>query len=216
MRSLRSDQSSRAEVPVSLGIASSIDELAEALFGNDDSLRKLLWWCLRHLGTAATKEDAEDALQEFSDKRLPRVIATYRPGSQSLESYVYLCLKRLCWRRGRKLKEQRRRELSLTELAADGNGSRANTKVSSDEIAAARTQAVDSLVLQEDCATVRSLLSKLSPSDQKVISLHYEHELTAAEIASQLHLSEGAVEARLHRARRRLTTALNDLRGARP
>ncbi len=73
MRSLRSDQPSRAEVPVSLGPASSVDDVVEALIGSDDSLRKLLLWCLRHLGRAATTEDA-DTVRLLTNPATARVV----------------------------------------------------------------------------------------------------------------------------------------------
>lgn len=215
MRSARSDQSSRTEVPVSLATASTVEEVVEALLSNNDSLRKLLRWCLRHLGTAATEQDAEDALQAFCTNRLSHVIVTYKPGSQSLESYIFLCLQRLCWRRAKRLKQRRRREVPLSDVAPDANGRDGHSNVPPDQIAAARTYAIDGLVLQEDRATMRSLLSNLSASDQEVLSLHYDLELTAAQIGSRLHLSEAAVELRLHRARKKLESRLKRLPGVR-
>jgi RNA polymerase sigma-70 factor (ECF subfamily) len=57
-----------------------------------------------------------------------------------------------------------------------------------------------------DC--VQSYLNRLSDSYRSVILLHDMHELTAAEIAQLLGESLANIKIRLHRARRKLSLAL--------
>jgi RNA polymerase sigma-70 factor (ECF subfamily) len=57
-------------------------------------------------------------------------------------------------------------------------------------------------------ACVQSYLNRLSDSYRAVILLHDMHELTSPEIAQLLGESLSAVKIRLHRARRKLGTAL--------
>jgi RNA polymerase sigma-70 factor (ECF subfamily) len=60
----------------------------------------------------------------------------------------------------------------------------------------------------EMSACVQSYLNRLSDSYRAVILLHDMHELTSPEIAQLLGESLSAVKIRLHRARRKLGTAL--------
>jgi RNA polymerase sigma-70 factor (ECF subfamily) len=60
----------------------------------------------------------------------------------------------------------------------------------------------------EMSACVQSYLNRLSDSYRAVILLHDMHELTSPEIAQLLGESLSAVKIRLHRARRKLATAL--------
>jgi RNA polymerase sigma-70 factor, ECF subfamily len=55
---------------------------------------------------------------------------------------------------------------------------------------------------------VRAAVQKLPPRDRQVIVLHYLEELPVAEIAGMLGLTSNAVDARLHRARKRLSEKL--------
>jgi RNA polymerase sigma factor (sigma-70 family) len=214
MRRVRSDQSSRAEPPVPLGAASSTEEVAKALIGTDASLRKMVRWCLRHLGRVATNEDAAEILQEFLAKRLARVVARYEPGAQSLESWVYLCLARFCWKHGKQLKKKRDREPSLATVTGDRDGNNGTIAPKPDEIEAARTDIINGLVREEDRVKVHSLLSTLSRQDQEVLRLHYGLELTASQIAAQLNISAAAVDGRLHHARRRFKAKMIASQGA--
>jgi RNA polymerase sigma-70 factor (ECF subfamily) len=57
---------------------------------------------------------------------------------------------------------------------------------------------------KEDIARLNEALKRLSPLDRSVLSMRYEGELHAAEIAKELGIQEGAVRVRLLRARERL------------
>lgn len=51
---------------------------------------------------------------------------------------------------------------------------------------------------------LRAALARLSPRERAVLALHWEEELSPAEIAQALELAPGAVRVALHRARKRL------------
>lgn len=63
----------------------------------------------------------------------------------------------------------------------------------------------------ETSARVREAVAELPAKDREVIVLYYLEALPTAEIAAMLNLSAGAVDVRLHRARRRLKESLGDL-----
>src|SRR5207244_2919913 len=65
------------------------------------------------------------------------------------------------------------------------------------------------LVLDERRTLVREALSRLPPRDAEVLWLKYGEDWSYRELADHLGVSEGAVEARLHRARQRLREALS-------
>src|SRR5439155_22565197 len=68
-------------------------------------------------------------------------------------------------------------------------------------------------VLRDDTtARVRAAVQSLRPRDREVIVLFYLEELAGADIADLLGISTGAVDARLHRARKRLKEKLADLK----
>jgi RNA polymerase sigma-70 factor (ECF subfamily) len=62
----------------------------------------------------------------------------------------------------------------------------------------------------EEGGAIRSLLTKLRPSDRAAIVLRYWHDMSINEIAETLGISVGAAKTRLHRARKRLATGLQE------
>lgn len=67
---------------------------------------------------------------------------------------------------------------------------------------------LDWLVLDERRHLVREALGRLSRRDVEILLLKYTEDWSYRELAAHLGVGEGAVEARLHRARRRLREAL--------
>lgn len=67
---------------------------------------------------------------------------------------------------------------------------------------------LDWLLAQERCSLLRSALQQLPMRDAQILRLKYSEDWTYQQIASHLGLSVRAVEARLHRARKRLRLAL--------
>ena len=71
--------------------------------------------------------------------------------------------------------------------------------------------AADRLTLETEAGLrVRSAVAALPPRDREVVVLYYLEGRPVAETAEALGVSPGAVEVRLHRARQRLRTMLND------
>jgi len=58
--------------------------------------------------------------------------------------------------------------------------------------------------------TVEQALQRLDGTDRDVIRLRYGEDLTQAEVARRLGMPEGTVKVRLHRARGRLRTLLEE------
>ncbi|MCA9237502.1 MAG: sigma-70 family RNA polymerase sigma factor [Planctomycetales bacterium] len=74
--------------------------------------------------------------------------------------------------------------------------------------AGAEPDPLDWLLAQEQQQLVRRALGTLGAQDAEILLLKYTEDWSYRELAAQLGLSASAVEARLHRARGRLRTAL--------
>jgi len=64
------------------------------------------------------------------------------------------------------------------------------------------------LLLDERLAMVREALGRLPPRDSEILLLKYTENWSCRDLAEHLGQSEGAIESRLHRARRRLRDIL--------
>ena len=67
---------------------------------------------------------------------------------------------------------------------------------------------LDWLLADERRSLLRQALGKLAPRDTEILLLKYTEDWSYREIAAHLGVSHSAVEARLHRARARMRTAL--------
>ena len=67
------------------------------------------------------------------------------------------------------------------------------------------------LLAQERAERFRQAMEELSQRDREILLLKYQHGFSYKEISGRLSLSESAVEARLHRARKRLRKLLYGL-----
>ena len=183
-----------ASVPLELGPVT-----VGALLEDRGTLKELLRLCLWNLGSGATPEDAEDALQDFCARNAQKITNTYKPGPQSLKTYFKLCLERFCWKRSKQLRRHKKqtrlmiKDLStialhrdpgpLTSLLATGDGQeRAETE-----------------------SRLKEAIAKLPSNAQRLLKLFYEERLSIREIAEKhLHISESAVKVRLTRIRSKL------------
>lgn len=68
----------------------------------------------------------------------------------------------------------------------------------------------DELVGATNRVTVAQALGRLGDADQRVLRLRYDEDLTQVEVARRLGVPEGTVKVRLHRARGRLRTLLEE------
>ena len=187
------DDIAPASVPLELGAT------VEAILEDRGTLKELLRFCLWNLGSRATPEDAEDALQDFCARNGQKITDTYKPGPQSFKTYFKLCLERFCWKRCRQLRQHRKqtrlmiKDLNtialhrdpgpLAELLADAEGQQ-REKIES---------------------RLQEAVGELSHDAQLLLKLFYEEKLSIREIAEKhLHISESAVKVRLIRIRSKL------------
>ena len=68
----------------------------------------------------------------------------------------------------------------------------------------------DELVGAMNRLTVEQALDRLCDSDQQVLRLRYDEDLTQVEVAHRLGVREGTAKVRLHRARHRLRELLEE------
>ena len=187
------DDIAPASVPLELGAT------VEALLEDRGTLKELLRFCLWNLGSRATPEDAEDALQDFCARNGQKITDTYKPGPQSFKTYFKLCLERFCWKRCRQLLRHRKQTRlmikDLNTIAMDRDpGPLAKLLADAD---GQQREKIESR-LQE-------AIGELSPDVQRLLNLFYEEKLSIREIAEQhLHISESAVKVRLTRIRSKL------------
>lgn len=59
-----------------------------------------------------------------------------------------------------------------------------------------------------DRAALATLLGRLPSSDRRLLSMHYELDMSVTSLGAALNVPEGAVKVRLHRARERLRANL--------
>jgi RNA polymerase sigma-70 factor (ECF subfamily) len=71
--------------------------------------------------------------------------------------------------------------------------------------------AVEHIEALQRAAQIREALATLTPTDSALIALTMFEDYSSAQVAVALGISEGAARTRLHRARARVTTALDSL-----
>ncbi|MBC2682556.1 sigma-70 family RNA polymerase sigma factor [Corynebacterium sp. 4HC-13] len=74
--------------------------------------------------------------------------------------------------------------------------------------------APDETALVNTTLDIRQALSTLAPADQEILTLHAWEGLDSAELAEALDIGTSAARVRLHRARARLSVALNGVEEA--
>lgn len=70
---------------------------------------------------------------------------------------------------------------------------------------------LDWLLSQERATRIRLAMDDLAHRDREILMLKYNHDWSYRDLAGHLGISESAVEARLHRARKRLRSKLEQL-----
>ncbi len=171
----------------------------EALLEDRGTLKELLRFCLWNLGSRATPEDAEDALQDFCARNGQKITDTYKPGPQSLKTFFELCLKRFCWKRCRQLRRHRKQtRLMIKDLNA--------IALHRDPGPLARLLAdADAEQPEKIESRLQEAIGELSPDAQRLLKLFYEERLSIREIAEKhLQISESAAKVRLTRIRSKL------------
>ena len=167
-----------------------------ALLEDRGTLKELLRFCLWNLGSGATPEDAEDALQDFCARNAQKITSTYKPGPQSLKSYFKVCLERFCWKRSKQLRRYKKRtRLMIKDLSTIAPPRDPGPLTGL--LAAADGEDGEKLE-----SRLKDAIDKLPPDAQRLLKLFYEERLSIREIAEKhLHISESAVKVRLTRIR---------------
>lgn len=160
-------------------------------------VKYLLNLALGHLGRGATKEDAEEAIQDFVCQVLPRVIALYDPAQGSFWNYCIASLRRLLWQRA-------------TALRRHIDSPSAEDSVASEHAAADREP--EAMALRREASSlVQAAMAQAPEPDRQVLHLFYERMLTHSQIAETLGITSTAAKVRLCRARQRLAPRLAPL-----
>ena len=161
-------------------------------------------------GRLAARIDPSDVVQEAlmeATAKLPDYLA-----KRALPFYPWL--RRLAWEKLVKLHERHlhadKRSVLREEAGAPKlpDGSVLNL---ARRLAARGPSPSEQLMHQEMCERVRSALARLPEIDREVLALRYLEELSTAEVAAVLLISEAAVKMRHRRALDRLSRLLEDL-----
>jgi RNA polymerase sigma-70 factor, ECF subfamily len=147
--------------------------------------------CLREARRVLPRADAEEAVQEALVRAWTRRHACRTPEAPA--PWVL----EIARNETRRLLERRSRRFQRAPVEPDPP----EPALEDDALTAATTR-----------VTVQQALARLTDVDRRVLRLRYAHDLTQAEVARRLGVPEGTVKVRLHRARRRLRTMLEDHR----
>ena len=155
---------------------------------------RLLYFAARRLRNFS---DAEDVAQETIRRAIEALEAGRLEKPEALPSFLFQTAIHVCQRRyrsaGRESRALRRFGASVPESGPD--------------------DPLGSLISEERRASVRTALERLDAEDREILSLTYADGLRGAEIARRLHISEGNVRVRRHRALGRLAEILGVTRG---
>lgn len=180
------------------------DRLVGWLF-EEPQLRCLLVIALRHLGPAATSEDAEDVLIELCIRRLNAVINSYDPSKGTrFWAYLVLCFTRFCHDEGPKILKRASHEGSL-EITAATDAGEIIVKLADDPESSDPALVVERNELRR---AVRQCIDRLPPPYRMVIVLYYFADMSVRQIATELNISMANVTIRLLRARLKLAECL--------
>lgn len=139
--------------------------------------------CYRMLGNA---QDAEDAAQE-SFLRAFRALHRYDP-NRKFATWLLSIAANYCIDQHRRVRPQ------FISLDDDNSG----------EVPERSAGPEKRTVQRETKDEVQNLLNHLSPKDRAAMVLFYWYEYSYVEIAQELAITESALKARMHRARRSL------------
>jgi RNA polymerase sigma factor (sigma-70 family) len=159
----------------------------------EPQLTELRALALRHLGTPANWQDAEDTWNDFALRNLDRVIACFDPtqATGGFRGYLLISFKRYCWERGKKI---RNRPQSLPDAVL----------AELDEV---------QFVGADDC--LQACLNRLPQEYREVVTLCYFDGYSMEEISQKLGISVALAKVRLFRARQMLKKCLVE-KGIRP
>ncbi len=181
------------------------DTLERAAIGDPDALGRLVVVITPHIERQLLRypvadEDRRDLLQATLMQVLRR-LGSFR-GDSSFSTWLFRVTANealMLMRSQRRLRARMQEGLDLEELARlpEARGDEAE-----------RGDA--STLASEWRARLETALASLPDAYRNVVVAHYHDDLNLQEIADQLAITESAVRSRLHRARTRLRTLLQD------
>ena len=173
----------------------------DSLYDHKETLKGLLKWCLFHLGDGATIEDAEEVLDDFRVSDRGKVAATYKSGgAQSLVTYFKLCLKRYCWKRGKRLRTRRLPEESFDQALRNGR-----QFADEDPNANPLQKMLDEQDRnKEKISRLYAEIEQLPANDREILRLRYVEGVSLKRVAVLLGIGDSAAKARMRRLKERL------------
>ncbi len=145
------------------------------------------------------REDAEDVTQE-TFVRMFRALARYDP-TRPFSSWLFTITSRLC------IDLLRRRKIRPVPLVRQEAGSSEEETVDVPDTAPGPDVTAQH---QEEERNVQDLIDSLPPHYRIVVLLRHQQDLAYEDIAEQLGLPLGTVQARIHRARALLAQRLGE------
>lgn len=140
--------------------------------------------------------EAEDVAQETLKRGFEALLANKLRDPAALPAFLFATARHVCQQRDRAAGRAQR---ALTRFGATADGPSENS--------------LESLIVRERVARVRTTLEELDAADREILSLTYGQGLRADEIARRLGTTPGNVRVRRHRALKRLTELLGVTKG---
>lgn len=169
---------------------SDVHQLFNARVLETRFLARLRWFAIRWLGDAHAGEDA-------AQEALRRVLQALAEGrvkqAEALPAFVYQTARHVCSHHRRAAGRERRMltgygtERSLDDPAPDP---------------------LSELVSEARKTQVREALAAMDDEDRNLLSALYVQERSPEQLAAELHLTDGALRTRKHRALKRLSQQL--------
>jgi len=197
-------------VPGSLWSKEERDKVV-AWLTEDRSLEDLLLLAALNLPRSATTEDCEDVVQTFMAKSLDLVLISFdptRPGAAGVWTYICICLKRFCWKRGAELQERHSREVSIDGSPSSDNVRRALELPDRDLEHNPEQQLLAFERDERKRKELRTALKALSFEEQMLVEEHHLDGRSIADLAAKLGKSKGSIKVELFRARQKLIRSL--------
>jgi RNA polymerase sigma factor (sigma-70 family) len=170
---------------------------------NEKQLKFLLYFGLLHLGSA-NAQDAENAWQDFEEKKLNDRIDRYDPAKGlHFWNWLLLCFKQDCWKVEGKKRREGIRQITIKDASEGEDDSTPGL-----ELVDTTDDPEKALGRKQERMAVWDEVKKLPPTYFQVIKMYYFDEMQVPEISKQLGISESLVKIRLHRARQELFKGL--------
>lgn len=143
-----------------------------------------------------SRSDREDILQNTWMFVAERMEALHFPGEKAERAYLLTVLRNRTWEYARRRKNIHRHEIPLLDMEEWWNGEQETPE----RVVCSKT----------DEEALRAAVRRLPPSEREVLTLHLYVELSFADIAQALNISEKAARGRFERAQARLIKQMKE------